>query len=419
MQKPSEPVTQELIANVAAKLQAARTRLLVKGNWGFFGYLAMHLKMQPVAGLGTCATDGDHFLYDPVVLDKETIEFLEFDWAHEVLHLFGLDLSLKPKDDIMVVGTDKGGNAATAPVSLWNLACDLFNNLKLEEEGFTVPPFVPVDRKYKGWSKLQIFEDLKKTVKENGNIPKGRTCGGFKGKSCAAGNGPLSDVKDLEDWKPSKAEDATWTSRAKEALEAAKSRGTSPAFAEATVAKLLKPRQNWREILWQFCQRTAREWRYTPPSRTGAARSIVLPRLCPEEEIEHGVLVFDTSGSVGDSDLADYLAEVNAICTTIRLKVTVIMCDAHVHEVYQFEAGDFNAKALKFSGRGGTDFRPAFLRVQKMEVPPTFLVYFTDSYGTFPTQAPDYPVLWALSVPPAETERIPWGQTVHLRQEVH
>jgi predicted metal-dependent peptidase len=413
----AEPITPEIIERVEARLRAARTKMFFKGNWAFFGYLAMHLKMHPVAELGTCATDGDHFLYDPIVLDQERLEWLEFNWAHEVLHLFGLDLSLKPKDDIMVVGVDKKGQAATAPTSLWNLACDLYNNLKLEEEGFTVPPFVPIDKKYKGWTKLQIYEDLKKTAEKNGvaHLPKGACCGGFMKKP----GGKLSDVKDLEAWKPTKSENEKWANLAKEALEASKSRGKAPAFAETIVQKLLQPRQNWREILWQFCQRIGKEWRFTPPSRTGAARNVVLPRIVPEDEIEHGVLVFDTSGSIGDNDLEDFLAEVNAICTTIRLKVTVMMVDADVHDVYEFEPGEFDAKILKFTGRGGTDFRPAFLRVRDMDKEPTFLVYFTDSYGTFPSKAPSYPVLWALSVPPAEKEPVPWGQIIHLRHEVY
>lgn len=794
--KTNEPITPEIIDRVEARLRAARTKMFFKGNWAFFGYLAMHLKMHAVADLGTCATDGDHFLYDPLVLDQERLEWLEFNWAHEVLHLFGLDLSLKPKDDIMVVGVDKKGRAATAPTSVWNLACfpagtvvpgdykpiedlkvgdgifgenglqkvkatmkrpykgklhrikasgllpfeatdehpvmvaerkpgmpvklkfpvrwkkaseirpktdylvvpvlapsfnmtkldvekyidrtetnghdqahnvkdsvkggipldeemawimglwcaegslttstfdgicftlnmkeqnyidrivrfadsfgykssvtsypdgdhsakvvvtsrifaklfidlmgrgaknkripeiillhenvallrafvegllagdgcqarpnerdlgtvskilalqvqsaivrfgefanvnvvekpagrmirgkvlpaetlytvqwikpkvfvnnlaggptpchkerwkkfgdeyvfvpvtevstrnfsgdvfnvetedhtytvsnavvhncDLFNNLKLEEEGFTVPPFVAIDKKYKGWTKLEIFEDLKKTAKANGtaSLPQGTCCGGFVKKP----GGKLSDVKDLDAWKPGKSESEKWANLAKEALEASKSRGKSPAFAESLIHKLLQPRQNWREILWQFVQRVGKEWRFTPPSRTGAARNVVLPRIVPEDQIEHGVLVFDTSGSVGDSDLEDYLAEVNAICTTIRLKVTVIMCDADVHDVYEFEPGEFNAKALKFTGRGGTDFRPAFLRVRDMAITPTFLVYFTDSYGVFPTKPPDYPVLWALSVAPGDKEPVPWGTIIHLRHEVY
>lgn len=421
------PASEELLARIEARLQAARVKMLFRGNWKAFGYLAMHLEKMPVEGLGTCATDGDHFLYDPVVLDAEPSDWQEFNWAHEVMHLFGMDLSRAPKDDVVIV--DGAGN----PVKLWNLACDLWNNLKLEEEGFTIPSIVPIDRGYKGWSKDQIYHELLKKVKQgggngNGDIPKGRICGGFKGKPGKKGKpgqpggdpkkGPLSPG-DVEDWKPSKDEKEKWKARAKEAVEASKLRGTAPGFAEAGLRKLLNPILPWREILWPFCVRSSKEWRYRPPSRTGAARGMILPRLCPEDEIEHGVFIFDTSGSIGDSNLDEFCTEIESILNTVRMKATVLMVDAQVHEpVYHFEPGDFNHKALRFLGRGGTDFRPAFDWIDKHMVmagtPPTFAVYFTDTYGSFPKDQPEYPVLWAVTHPDG---KVPWGQYLTMRDE--
>jgi predicted metal-dependent peptidase len=395
-EKDPSKIPADVLEGVESRLRAARTKMLFRKNWSFFGYLAMHLDLQPVAGFGTCATDGDHFIYDPVVLGKESVEWLEFDWAHEVMHLVGLDLSRKPKDDIMVAGVDKSGRPTSNPVSLWNLACDLYNNLKLEEEGFTIPSIVPIDRNYKGWSKDDIYEDLRKKVKQQGQsgVPKGAICGGLCGKPKKRGKGKGDEQQkgspkplgggDVDAWKPSKADEEKWKSRAKEALEASKLKGDAPAFAETTIQKLLQSKLPWRDILWPFCVRTAKEWRYAPPSRTGAARGMVLPRLCPEDEIEHGLFVFDTSGSIGDSNLEEFCGEIEAILNTVRMKATILMVDAAVHKAYHFEPGEFNWKTLEFIGRGGTDFRPAFDWVEDSGVKPTFLVYFTDTYGTFP-----------------------------------
>lgn len=416
-----------VLEDVEARLRAARTRMLFRKNWSFFGYFAMHLELQPVAGLGTCATDGDHFIYDPLVLGKESVEWLEFDWAHEVMHLLGLDLSRKPKDDVLVAGVDKNGKQTTNPVSLWNLACDLYNNLKLEEEGFTVPSIVPIDRNYKGWSKDDIYEDLRKKLKASGqgSLPKGSICGGLCGKPKKKGKGkadgkpedgagqPLQ-TGEVSDWKPSKADEEKWKARAREALEASKMRGDAPGFAESTVQKLIQSRLPWRDILWPFCVRSAREWRYRPPSRTGAARGMILPRLCPEDEIEHGLFVFDTSGSIADSNLEEFCGEIEAILNTVRMKATVLMVDADVHAAYHFEPGEFDWKTLQFLGRGGTDFRPAFKWVEDQALIPTFMVYFTDTYGTFPARAPEYPVLWAAT---HAGGTVPWGAYLTMRDE--
>lgn len=412
---PIEAVTQELIERVESRLRAARTKMLFRKNWAFFSYLSMHLQPVAVPGLRTCATDGENFLYDPVTLEPESVEWMEFDWAHEVMHVIGMDLSRGPKDDIIIV--DGAGN----PVKLFNLACDLWNNLKLEEEGFTIPPFVPIDRNYKGWSKDQIYDDLRKKVKQgSGQLPKGRVCGGLKcgghgkGKSLPEKYKDLTG-KDLAEWKPDKAEEDKWKARAKEALEAAKVRGTEPGFAQTLVQKLLTPKLPWKEILWRFCTRGGKEWRYRPPSRTGAARGIVLPRLCPDDdEIEHGVLIFDTSGSIADSDLEEFCSEAQSILTSVRMEVTCLMVDAAVHDVYHFEAGEFDWKALKFTGRGGTDFRPGFRKVRDLGIKPSFLIYFTDTYGAFPEKAPEYPVLWAVTHPQGT---VPWGEKLTLREE--
>lgn len=412
-------VTTELLERVEARLRAARAKMLFKKNWSFFGYLALHLDFMAVPGFGTCTTDGDHFIYDPLALEPEPVEWMEFDWAHEIMHLVCMDLSRHPKDDVKVCGVDKKGRPTTNPVSLFNLACDLYNNLKLEEEGFTIPTIVPIDRNYKGWSKDEIYEDLKKKLKSNGQsgLPKGSICGGLcgrpKGKRGKLG-GKGDPTKGVEPWAPSKEDLDKWKARAKEALEAARMKGDAPAFAETQVKKLLTSKLPWRDILWPFCLRTAKEWRYRPPSRTGAARDMVLPRLCPEEEIEHGVFVFDTSGSIQDSELEEFCTELEAIANTVRMKITVLMVDAMVHNVYHFEPGDFNWRTLQFTGRGGTDFRPAFKKIEELALVPTFMVYFTDTYGDFPRSAPEYPVLWAVSHP---NGKVPWGAYLTLRDE--
>jgi predicted metal-dependent peptidase len=415
---PPAKLSEKEFAALLTRLKSARVQLLMRSNWFAFGNLSMHLKPVPVEGLGTCATDGESFLYDPVVLAKENVDWLIFDWAHEVLHLFGMDLTRKPADDIQVT-LQPGGS----PVWLWNLACDLWINLKLEEEKFTVPTHVPVDRSFAGWSKDQIYAELRKRVKDpkGGGLPKNHGCGGFiknpNGKSDAEGTPTSMKGKEFSKWTPDQSEIDKWTARAKEAVDSAKARGTAPGFMESAIKKLLEPRHNWRDILWQFVQRSGREWRYTPPSRTGAARGMILPRLVPQDEVEHGVFWFDTSGSIGDHDLKEFLTELDSILKTVKMRATVMMVDADVHSVYEFGPFEFDAGRLRFLGRGGTAFEPAFEKVEEMGLTPTFGLYFTDSYGSFPQEPPSYPVLWALTVPPNHKHAIPWGQVMHLREE--
>jgi len=70
----------------------------------------------------------------------------------------------------------------------------------------------------------------------------------------------------------------------------------------------------------------------------------------------------------------------------------------------------------KVVGRGGTDFRPVFESVAEEAVVkgylPDCLIYFTDGFGSFPKEAPSYPVLWI--VVEEGIEEFPFGEVLCL-----
>ena len=48
--------------------------------------------------------------------------------------------------------------------------------------------------------------------------------------------------------------------------------------------------------------------------------------------------------------------------------------------------------------------------LEKHEVSPDLLIYFTDAEGEFPQQQPMYPVIWLVK----GRETVPWGQRIQL-----
>jgi predicted metal-dependent peptidase len=90
----------------------------------------------------------------------------------------------------------------------------------------------------------------------------------------------------------------------------------------------------------------------------------------------------------------------------------VIGCDSVVHEVYTLslfeELGD-----LKFTGGGGTDFRPVFKYIEEHKCNPTLLIFLTDMYGSFPDKEPTYPVVWVSTT----EKKAPFGLTLHLNED--
>ena len=81
-----------------------------------------------------------------------------------------------------------------------------------------------------------------------------------------------------------------------------------------------------------------------------------------------------------------------------RVNVHIIQCDEEVHtdvKITSREELEEYMERLELYGGGGTDFRPAFARVDELIRAGEFsdlkgLVYFTDGYGVYPERMPPY-----------------------------
>ena len=124
--------------------------------------------------------------------------------------------------------------------------------------------------------------------------------------------------------------------------------------------------------------------------------------------------VIDTSGSIGEPDLARFLAEVVAVqkVTGSTLRVIAADCEVKTDKTYQSTLSSVPQLVAQISkqlkGGGGTDFRPAIELLSKN--PPDVAIYLTDFYGPAPEKAPVFPVIWALTT----DEKPAWGKVLHL-----
>jgi predicted metal-dependent peptidase len=121
-------------------------------------------------------------------------------------------------------------------------------------------------------------------------------------------------------------------------------------------------------------------------------------------------IVIDTSGSIDDKQLMEFISETNSIMEQTGCAIVLICADAEVQSVHEFREpidGKYKAK-----GGGGTDFRPALNELKKHDI--DCCVYLTDMCGAFPETKPPYPVMWATLV----DQEPPFGRKVlidHLR----
>lgn len=121
------------------------------------------------------------------------------------------------------------------------------------------------------------------------------------------------------------------------------------------------------------------------------------------QKVEDFVIVLDTSMSCKGDLLKKFLDETYSVLSESesffrRIHIHILQCDDRVQEdvliTNQEEMKEY-MEHFTVKGFGGTDFRPAFARVQELLCRKCFtklrgLIYFTDGYGTFPVKKPPY-----------------------------
>lgn len=406
---------------ILTKLAAARTRLIMERP--FLGALVMHLPLK-VGGEGctTTGTDAKAFYFNPEFIDNLNLAQTQFVLAHEAMHC--------------AMGHPHRRNHRVK--QRWDVACDHAVNLILIEEGLKPPLHgILADQNYMTLSAEEIYplipEDTQEasfdqhlfdTDSESGASPDetdrqddpdaGKASGrGREGQSEAeekqgSGSQPSQKPNELS---PSEREELAeqWKNRLAAAAQAARQAGKLSQSMMRWVDDLLAPSLPWRALLARFFavnQRDDYSWR-RPSRREGDA---LLPRLS-SDGIDV-VAAIDTSGSISDDELREFVTELDALKGQVRARVTLLACDNHVADEspWEFEPWDTMALPDELSGHGGTDFRPVFDWVEQENRCPNILVYFTDAEGDFPAAPPNYPVIWLVKGKGA----VPWGERVQL-----
>ena len=417
------------MATQQERIRRCLSVLLVR--FPFYGSLALRLEHRVLSAkeadsirLQTAATDGKRIFYRAQFLQRMSDQDLTFLIAHETLHA-ALSHPLR--------GSDKDDPEA------WNIASDDTVNRLLGKDFERLPQFaVIVDPKVFGiaeseWEKMAteakylLLAKKKQPQSEEseGHSKKGRgardeerdkgKAAGKEGRQTGEGNAcdllpPAPDAPTPEQWRQ-------WIKEAAEFAESVRGHGTVPAWVDEWVIGSGEAKVPWQKVLRQFVQqRVISHWNY-PPSRRYQAVAL-LPK--PQRE-RYGILgiAIDTSGSITPEQLKQFWREVLAIRRDYpRLTIRLITCDAEVTSDEIFPPFVPLPEARELTGRGGTDFRPAFERFKQPPVPEA-VVYLTDGMGDYPTAPPTYPVLWVLSRPePQWREHLPFGMAIVL-EEVH
>lgn len=217
-----------------------------------------------------------------------------------------------------------------------------------------------------------------------------------------------------EDIEEGEEEDARIKIKVAAAAQAARSatNGSMPAWLEREIAELLREETPWPDAVrdWMTSM-SEHELSWNSPERIILANYRMLMPDVYSETLGELVIVVDTSGSMTEELLAEVSAHISAgLAITQPEKLHVVYCDAEIAHTETYTK-PLTVK-LKLVGGGGTDFRPPFDWVRDNVTSPCGLIYFTDGYGTFPDNQPEYPVLWCI-MKGCNTD-VPWGRMVEI-----
>jgi predicted metal-dependent peptidase len=356
----------------------------------FAGVLSVG-KVSFTDDIPTACTNGRDVMYNPEFIKSLNDKELNFVVLHEALHKVYQHMHLWRK-----LFKENG--------QLANIAADyVVNNAIYEADehmNVTMMPSAALfDKQYKGMTTKQIFDLLKKN-----------------------GSGNAQGGHDTHDWEGAEAlSDEESKEVAKQIDQALRQgeiiRGKMQGNKNRGVNELLEPKVNWREQLRDFVNATCKNKDKTSwkrPHKRFLGQDIYMPSMIGET-LGQVVIGIDTSGSIGDEELNEFLTEVVAICDEVSpSSIELLYWDTDVagHETYN--QGDYHSlfQSTKPAGGGGTHVGCVNQYIKDKRIQPEAIILLTDGYveddfgGNW-----EFPTLWAMT---SKHITSPHGKTIHI-----
>lgn len=221
-----------------------------------------------------------------------------------------------------------------------------------------------------------------------------------KDKNGGSGTDQFVVLDDHDLWHEGDATEDQITDKVKEVVNKAveqtgdRSMGKMPGELLSAIETLNHVAKDWRQDIQRFAARSSEIKTESTRQKRNRRYGIVYPGFKTFPKL-HLTIALDTSGSVCDESLQQFHAEMCRLYN-MDIMLTVMECDTKVNATYNFDP----KKPFKVHGRGGTQFKPVFEKIEKDKMDTDGLIYFTDGacWGE-DIKKPKYPVLWALTPP--------------------
>jgi predicted metal-dependent peptidase len=172
-----------------------------------------------------------------------------------------------------------------------------------------------------------------------------------------------------------------------------------------------QPKVSWKRILRIFNSTAGRTEIYHTNKRI-SKRFGTRPGIKIVQRRKIAVIL-DTSGSIDMQTLNIFFSEINQIYNS-GTQVLIIECDAAVGNVFPFRKNE----EWKISGRGGTNFDPAFEYINKnRNIRIDACIYLTDGFAPKPTIKPRCRLLYVVTPDGSIGDHLVFGKKIKMSKD--
>ena len=385
--------TLQVLNTEEARLRIMAAKIIAQSRWPYLSTLIFSLRIVETEDLPTLAVDaGWRMYYNPTFVLQQIPEVLATMVLHEALHCVS-----KHSARFEALGRENTSH------EIWNLSGDANINQMLDDAKMPWGEFDPV--RYESLAKYGVkggmtteltFFTMVKYFEDNpSKNPDHSDCGGVTGGSARGYEIPKSDMDN-----PSIKNDQQDVIRdrvAQDVIKHAREKGVGSVPGELLrwANELLNPQIDWkRELAGMMRSSLAtvlgrKDYTYARPSRRQSSMAIhdpefILPSMRKPAPPTIAIII-DTSGSVQDKEITEFLSEVDGIASAngIAQGITVIPCDSQVGEIQKIRSISGIAD-IKLSGGGGTDLRVGIAAAESLKPQPKIIIVLTDGYTPWP-----------------------------------
>jgi len=381
------------------------TELLSRSQWrmvadygdkaiGFIASSLYYMKQIEDNSIPTMATDGKDIFYNreyTLSLEESEIDFVRI---HECLHRINKHHLRRGDRDPKV----------------WNFACDYVINpivegfsfinhsgdgrrsheIKMPKGGLLDPMFIG---KSAEWTYDYLMQNFDKQDNGEGGVKLVAKDGSGKEiHECPWGQ--VNETPMTAQEKVIEGQEIDQEIMASANQQKSIGKGT-PNFVKGLLDKIKQSKVSWQDVLRRFIGGDQPDdYSFRKPNKKVYHNYKIYAPTVLKVGAGDIVVACDTSGSVTNDELSQFLGEIRAISEDLMpTSVTIISCDYKIRNVIRYEQGE-EIENLNTTGRSGTRVSPVFRYLEDENIQFDTLVYMSDLWIDDYPKHFDKPLLW-------------------------